>query len=75
MNCLKTMILMFKKGGKPAKNETWSIGGERIQDVPCFTYVDVNFTRKLSLIPKGERTAVKGKRVLISILCKLYQYG
>ena len=45
INNVKTMIVVFKKGGMLARNETWSLGGERIQVVPCFTYVGVNFTR------------------------------
>ena len=75
INIVKTIIVVFKKGGMLARNETWSLGGERIQVVPCFTYVGVNFTRQLSLIQMAKEQSVKGKRVLISILSKLYQYG
>ena len=50
INIAKTMIVVFKKGGMLARNEAWLLGSERLQVVPCFTYVGMNFTRQLSLI-------------------------
>ena len=69
------MIVVFKKGGTLARNEFWTLGGAKLQVVPCFIYVGINFTRQLSLIQMAKDQAVTGKRVLISMLSKLYQYG
>ena len=75
VNIAKTVIVVFKKGGGLARNEFWTLGGVRSKVETCFTYVGVNFTRQLSLIQMAKDQAIKGKRVLISVLSKLYQYG
>ena len=67
------MIVVFKKGGTLVRNEFWNLGGARLQVVPCFTYVGINYTWQLPLMQMAKYQAVKGKRVLISVLSKLYQ--
>ena len=61
------MIVVFGKGGKLAKNDKWSIGGDRIQAVPCFTYVGVNFTRQLSLIQWRKNKRLKANVCLFQL--------
>ena len=75
INIPKSMIVLDKKGGMLVRNERWSLGGERLRVVSCFTYMGVNFTKQLSLIQLAKAQATKGKCVLISILSELYQYG
>ena len=55
--------------------ETWSLGGEHKQVIPCFSYVGANFTRQLSLTQIAKEQLVKETRILNSILSKLYQYS
>ena len=75
INIAKPTTVVFKKGGSLAHNEFWTLGGTRLHVVSCFTYVGINFTRQLSLIQMAKGQAVKGKRVLISVSSKFYQYG
>ena len=76
VNIAKTVIVVFKKSGGLARNEFWTLGGVRLKVESSFTYVGVNFTtRQLSLIQMAKDQAIKGKRVLISVSSKLYQYG
>ena len=53
----------------------WSYAGKALEVVPCFTYLGLNFTRKWSLTQMACDQALKGKRVLISLLSRLHQYG
>ena len=52
----------------------WSYGGENLE-VPCFTYLGLNFTRQILLVQMADEQAMKGKRVLVSIISRLYRYG
>ena len=71
VNTIKTKVMVYKNG----KTERWTCGGVELEVVPCFTYVGLNFTRQLSLTQMASEQAVKEKRILISILSKLYNYG
>ena len=75
INIPKTVVMVFKNGGGLARTETWTLGGIRLKVESYFTYVGVKFTRQLSLIQMAKDQAIKGKRVLISVLSKLYEYG
>ena len=75
VNILKTKVSVYKNGGTLAKTEKWTYGGEKLEVVPCFTYLGLNFTRQLSLEQMANDQATKGKHVLVSILSKLYRYG
>ena len=57
INTVKTMIVVFKKGDMLAGNEAWLLGGERLQVVPCFTNIGMNFTRQLLLIQMAKLRA------------------
>ena len=46
-----------------------------LEVVTCFTYLGLRFTRQLSLTQIASEQAIKGKRILVSILAKLYKYG
>ena len=72
---IKTKVMVYKNGGTLAKTERWSYGGENLEEVPFFTYLGLNFTRQLSLIKMATEQAVKGKRILVSVLSNLYKYG
>ena len=74
VNILKTKVAIYKNGGTLAKTEKWTYVGEKLEVVPCFTYLGLNFTRQLSLEQMANDQATKGKRVLVSILSKLYRY-
>lgn len=74
-NVKKTKILVFKNGGKLSRNEKWIYNDRPIEIVKCFSYVGLNFTQTNSLFIMAKDQALKGKRVLIPILNKLYQYG
>ena len=67
--------MVYKNGGILAKTERWTYGGVALEVVPCFTYLGLNFTRQLSLTQMACKQAVKEKRILISILSKLYIHG
>ena len=73
INIVKTMIVVFKKTGRLVRNETWSLGGEHKQVIPCFSYVGANFTRQLSLTQITKEQLVKETRILISILSKVIE--
>ena len=75
VNTIKTKKMVYKNGGILAKTEHWTYGGVGQEVVPCFTYVGLNFTRQLSLTLMACEQAAKAKRILISILSKLYNYG
>ena len=75
VNTIKTKVVVFKNGGLLSRNEVWSYAGKTLEVVPCFTYLGLNFSRQLSLTQMACDQAIKGKRVLISLLSKLYQYG
>ena len=75
VNTVKTKVVVFKNGGILSKNEVWSYAGEILETVSCFTYLGLNFTRQLSLTQMADDQAIKGKRVLVSLLTKLYHYG
>ena len=74
-NAIKTKVMIYKNGGILAKTERWTYGGVELEVVPCFTYVGLNFTLQLSLTQMASEQAVKAKRILISILSKLYNDG
>ena len=75
VNTVKTKVVVFKNGGLLSRNEVWSYAGKALEVVPCFTYLGLNFTRQLSLTQMACDQALKGKRVLISLLSRLHQYG
>ena len=75
VNTVKTKVVVFKNGGLLNRNEVWSYAGKALEAVPCFTYLGFNFTRQLSLTQMACDQALKGKRVLISLLSRLHQYG
>ena len=75
VNTVKTKVVVFKNGGLLSRNEVWSYAGKALEVEPCFTYLGLNFTRQLSLTQMACDQALKGKRVLISLLSRLHQYG
>ena len=70
-----TKVMVYKHGWVLAKTEQWSYGGKALEVVTCFTYLGLRFTRQLSLTQMANEQAIKGKRILVSILAKLYKYG
>ena len=73
VNTIKTKIMVYKNGGILSRSERWTYGGEELEVVPCYTYLGLNFTRQLSLPQMAYGQAVKGKRILVSVLSKLYK--
>ena len=75
VNTIKTKVMVYRNGGMLAKTEHWTYGGEVLEVVLCFTYLGLSFTRQLSLTQMACEQAIKGKRILVPILSKLYKYG
>ena len=75
VNTIKLKVMVYKNGGVLTKTERWTYGGVALEAVPCFTYSSLNVTRQLTLTQMACEQAVKGKRILIAILAKLYRYG
>ena len=75
VNIVKTEVVVFKNGGLLSRNEVWSYAGKALEFLRYFTYLGLNFTRQLSLTQMACDQALKGKRVLISLLYRLHQYG
>lgn len=72
VNIIKTKVMVYKNGGTLAKTEKWSYGGNNLEVVPCFTYLGLNFTRQMTFVQMTNEQAMKGKRILVSVLPKLY---
>ena len=75
VNIVKTKVLVFKMGGRISSHEKWHYDGNLLEVVNCFTYVGLTFTMHLSLNRMSSDLAKKGKRVLVSLLSALYEYG
>ena len=75
VNIVKTKIVVFKKGGTLSRHEKWYYDGNLLEVVNCFTYVGLAFTMQLSLNRMCSDLAKKGKRVLVTLLSSLYEYG
>ena len=75
VNAEKTKNMIFKRGGKLARNEKWYYNNIAIDIVSNFTYVGVNFTSRLSFYKMAEAMSCKAKRVLVSLLSSLYCYS
>lgn len=75
VNTDKTKVLVFKKGGKLSKREKWLYKGTPLEVVNGFQYVGLLFTTQMSLNRMANDLALKGKKVLISVLSSLYRYG
>lgn len=75
VNIKKTKIMVFKNGGTLSKFEKWNYRGTLLDVVNDFTYVGVLLTRQLSLNRMASDQALKSKRVLLTVLSRLYDYG
>ena len=75
VNVVKTKVVVFKNGGRISHHERWYYDGNLLEVVNCFTYVGLTFTMQLSLHRMSSDLAKKGKRVLVSLLSSLYEYG
>ena len=75
MNVKKTKVMVYKKGGQISKYEKWYYNGELLEVVNCFTYVGLSFSMKLSFHRMCSDLSQKGKRVLVSLLSSLSNYG
>ena len=75
VNVVKTKVVVFKNGGRISHHERWYFDGNLLEVVNCFTNVGLTFTMQLSLHRMSSDLAKKGKRVLVSLLSSLYEYG
>ena len=75
VNIFKTKVLVCKMGGKIPSHEKWYYNGNLLEVVNCFTYVGLTFTMHLSLNRMNSDLTKKGKRVLVSLMSSLYEYG
>ena len=71
----KTKVSVVRKGGRIIRIERWHYNGEALEVVNDFKYVRLLFTSKMSMFSMTEDLASKGKRVLVSLLNSLYDYG
>ena len=75
VNIPKTKVVFFKNGSLLARNERWTFNGTNVEVVNCFTYLGLSLSMKLSFSRMADELAMKGKRVLISLLHSLYNLG
>ena len=73
------MIVSFRKGGRlcstyTTNTERWT-NGENIEVISSFQYVGLLSTQKMSLNKMTEDLASNAKRVLVTLLNSLYEYG
>lgn len=71
VNIEKTKILVFKNGSHLSRHEKWVYNGYNVQTVNGFSYVGLFYSSKLSIYKMAEHSAIKAKRVLISLLSSL----
>ena len=71
----KTKIVVFRKSGRIRSTERWIYNGDNIEVINCFQYVGLLFTSKMSLYSMAEDLASKAKRVLVTLLNSLCEYG
>ena len=69
----KTKVSVFRKGGRIKRIERWQYNGEALE--VGFKYVGLLYTSKMSMFSMTEDLASKGKRVLVTLLNSLYDYG
>jgi hypothetical protein len=75
VNAVKSKVMVFQNGGKLAKGKKWFFDNQILEVVSNFSYVGITLTQPLSLNRMASEQAYKAKRVLISILSQLYDYG
>ena len=75
VNVKKTKVMVFRRGGNLSKREKWFCDGKLLEVVKGFQYVGLLFSTKMSLYRMSSELSRKGKRVLVSILQSLQQYG
>ncbi|MEW8542874.1 MAG: reverse transcriptase family protein, partial [Candidatus Thiodiazotropha sp.] len=75
VNIPKTKVVVYKNGSLLARNERWTFNGINVEVVNCFTYLGLSLSMQLSYNRMAEDLALKGKRVLISLLNSLYTLG
>ena len=75
VNIIKTKVMVFRRGGMLSRREKWKYNGKILEVVNGFQYVGLMFSTQLSLHRMATELATKGKRVLVSILSSLHQYG
>ena len=75
VNVPKTKVVVCKNGSVLARNEHWTFNGENVEVVNCFTYLGLSLSMQLSYNRIADDLAIKGKRVLISLLNSLYNLG
>ena len=71
----KTKVSVFRKGGRIKRIERSQYNGETLEVVNGFKYVRLLFTSKMSMFSMTEDLASKGKRVPVTLLNSLYDYG
>ena len=72
VNIAKTKVVFFKNGSLLARNECWTFNGTNVEVVNCFIYLGLSLSMQLSFNRMADELAMKGKRVLISLLHSLY---
>ena len=75
VNVPKTKVVVCKNGSVLARNEHWTFNGENVEVVNCFTCLGLSLSMQLSYNRIADDLAIKGKRVLISLLNSLYNLG
>ena len=67
--------MVYTNGGRLSSSEKWVFNNERLEVVKGFQYVGVFLSQQLSFPKMASEQAVTGKRVLISLLSRLYKFG
>eukprot|EP00745_Piridium_sociabile_P040569 TRINITY_DN782_c0_g1_i3.p1 TRINITY_DN782_c0_g1~~TRINITY_DN782_c0_g1_i3.p1 ORF type:complete len:396 (+),score=16.17 TRINITY_DN782_c0_g1_i3:171-1358(+) len=68
VNLDKTNVMVFRKGGYLAANESWWYGNEEVKVTNRYKYLGMIFTTKLSLTSGWSEVAKKGRKRVTEII-------
>ena len=75
VNVIKTKVMVFRRGGSLSGRDKWFYDDKLLDVVNGFQFEGLMFSKKLFLHRMANELASKGKRVLVSIIYSLHQYG
>ena len=75
VNLDKTKVVVFKNGGKLAKQEKWYYENCKLESTNSYKYLGVYFTSQLSWSLHANYAAVQAKKVFLGILRQIHILG
>ena len=67
VNKTKTNIMVFRNGGTLRQNEKWYFEGTRLETVPYYKYLGINFSSRLSWTPALQTLCSQAQRGIMKI--------